>query len=272
MPVEAAANGSPVTLDVSEGIAVLTLNRPDVLNALNTALIADFRGALRDVAADKAIRALLLTGAGKAFCAGADLRDPVLTDYGDDKRAGSRAIMAKWINPLVIELRQLPCPTIAAVNGMAVGGGIGLALAADIVIAARSAAFVQVFVPKLGLIPDMGTTWHMTRTLGPARARALAMLGEPISAQQAMDWGLIWKAVDDGLLLEQARSVAERLRDGPPLALQRVSRCIDSALENDFTSQIEIEADHQSSLNTTHDALEGILAFREKRKPVFRGR
>lgn len=272
MPVAGGAGEAAVNLDIADGIATITLNRPQVLNALDTAMIGELREALRVIASGGSVRVVLMTGAGRAFCAGADLRDPVLTDHGEDKRVGSRAIMDKWINPLVTGLRGLPCPVVAAVNGAAVGGGIGLALAADIVIAAESASFVQVFVPKLGLVPDMGTTWHMTRALGPARARALAMLGEPVSARQAMAWGLIWKAVDDGALMNEARSVCERLRDGPPLALQRVSECIDSALENDLSTQLEIEAGHQSALNASEDALEGILAFREKRTPVFRGR
>lgn len=260
----------PVELTFEGRIAVLTLARPAALNAFDTGLIRAFRLALRE-AEGAGARALLLTGTGRAFCAGADLMDPLLTDYGDDKSAGSLRVMREWIEPLVLDLAALPLPTVAAVNGLAAGGGIGLALAADIVVAARSALFLNVFVPRLGLVPDMGVTWHLARALGPARARAIAMLGEPIAAAEAAACGLIWKAVDDVALMPEALAVAQRLAEGPPLALARIRKLVDEALNGGLEQQVRRESETQALLNATDDAGEGLAAFRQKRPPVFGG-
>ncbi|MBN9062158.1 MAG: hypothetical protein BGP06_10355 [Rhizobiales bacterium 65-9] len=264
-------SAASITVHMENDIATLTLNRPGVLNAFDTAMIDDIRDALRALR-DSGPRALLFTGAGRAFCVGADLNDPRLTDYGESPEEGSRAIMDRWITPLVLDLIKFPAPTVAAVNGVAAGGGIGLALAADIVIAARSARFYNVFVPRLGLVPDLGMTWRLTRALGPARARAVAMLGEPFDAETAAAWGLIWKACDDSALPAEAQALTRRLAAGPPLALSRTREAIEEAVGNSLVEQLAAEARHQAALNASEDAREGLAAFREKREPRFRGR
>ena len=257
---------------VLEGpVARLTLNRPDVLNAINTTLIKDMRAALAEVISAGA-RALVLTGAGRAFCAGADLGDPILTDYGVDKEAGSRRVMAEWIDPLVLDLANLPIPTIAAVNGVTAGGGIGLALAADIVIAAEGVRFLSVFVPRLGLVPDMGVSWHLTQALGVARARAIMLLGEPVTAEEAAAAGMIWKAVPAEALAQEAHDVAARLAAGAPQAIARTRALARAAIGNTLEAQISLESRHQAFLNSTEDAAEGLQAFHEKRDPRFTGR
>lgn len=261
----------PLRLDLAGGVAQLTLARPAVLNALDTRLIAALRAALAEAVA-RGARALVLTGEGRAFCAGADLTDPVLTDYGPDPEAGSRRVMAEWFDPLVLDLADLPIPTVAAVGGLAAGGGIGLALAADIVIAAEDARFLPVFVPRLGLVPDMGVSWHLTRALGPARARAILLLGEPLTATEAAAAGLIWQAVPPAALPDRAMAIAARLAAGPPLAIARTRDLVRAALANPLDDQIRLESRAQAFLNTTQDAAEGLAAFRGKRAPAFTGR
>jgi len=262
-----------VDLRVADGIAVLTLNRPDVLNALNTALIEDMRAALAEVDRSEQARAIVVTGAGRGFCAGADLIDTTLRPDGDaplgDQVAAS---MEAHFNPLIEELAGHRLPTVAAVNGVAAGGGCGVALAADIVVAAKSARFVQVFTPQLGLVPDMGCTWHLPRLIGRARARGMAMLGEPLEADRAAEWGLIWQAVDDDVLMDRAMAIANRLRDGPARAYPLVGAALDAALDNDLGAQLELEREYQRELAGTEDFLEGVAAFAQKRKPAFKGR
>lgn len=260
-----------VSLSVDQGVARLALARPDVLNAIDTTLITAFRKALAEAVA-RGARALLLTGQGRAFCTGADLGDPLLTDLGPDKEAGAARVMAEWIDPMILEFIDLPIPTVAAVNGVTAGGGIGLALAADIVIAADHARFLSVFVPNLGLVPDMGVSWHLTRALGPARARAVMLLGEPVTAADAVAAGLIWKAVPAADLEAEAHLAARRLAEGPPLAIARTRALTRAALQNPLAEQIALESRTQAFLNATDDAAEGLLAFREKRKPRFSGR
>jgi 2-(1,2-epoxy-1,2-dihydrophenyl)acetyl-CoA isomerase len=180
--------------------------------------------------------------------------------------------MTEEINPLMDELRSFPKPTIAAVNGPAVGGGIGIALSADITIAASSAYFMQVFTPKLGLVPDMGVTWYLERLVGRARARGLALLGDRLSAQDAADWGMIWKAVPDDTFSDEVAALAHRLADAPPLAMRLLSGLLDEASSNDFAAQLEREKVLQCKLVVTQDAQEAVLAFREKRPARFIGR
>lgn len=264
-------SSSPVELVLENQVARLTLNRPDVLNAIDTALITAMRAALAEAVAAGA-RALVLTGAGRAFCTGADLNDPVLTDYGADKEEGSRRVMAEWIDPLVLELANLPIPTIAAVNGVTAGGGIGLALATDIVIAAEGARFLSVFVPRLGLVPDMGVSWHLTQAFGVARARAIMLLGEPVTAEEAAVAGLIWKTVPQDVLAQEAQALATRLAAGAPLAIARTRALARAALGNTLEAQIDLESRYQAFLNSTEDAAEGVQAFRDKREPRFTGR
>lgn len=259
-----------VELSLDQGIARLALARPEVLNAIDTTLITAFREALAEAVAGGA-RALLLTGQGRAFCTGADLDDPLLTNYGPDKEVGAARVMTEWIDPMILEFINLPIPTIAAVNGVVAGGGIGLALGADVVIADHHARFLNVFVPRLGLVPDMGVSWHLTRALGPARARAVMLFGEPITAPDAEAAGLIWKAVPAPNLEAEALSVARRLVEGPPFAIAYTRALTRAALENPLAAQIALESRAQAFLNSTEDAAEGLLAFREKREPRFTG-
>lgn len=261
----------PVTYALDGGVARLALNRPQVLNAIDTTLITAFRAALAR-AVDDGARALLLTGQGRAFCTGADLGDARLTDYGTDKQAGSARVMAEWIDPMILDFINLPIPTVAAVNGVAAGGGMGLALGADITLAADHARFLSVFVPRLGLVPDMGVSWHFTRALGPARARAVMLLGEPVTAPEAQAAGLIWKSLPAADLEAEATATARRLAEGPPLAIARTRALARAALGNTLPAQIALESQAQAFLNATDDAAEGLQAFREKREPRFTGR
>ena len=263
-----------VDFNIQGGVARLTLNRPKVMNALAMSTIREMRLALREISSHGDVRVLLITGAGRAFCTGADLSDPEISLDGKlDDRAGKLAVLMRdEINPLVAEIHALPIPRIAVVNGPAVGAGVGLALAADIVLAGRSAYFMQVFTPRLGLVPDMGTTWHMPRLIGRARALGSAMLGEKIDAARAEEWGLIWKAVDDDVLQAEAQRLADRLAAGPTAAFAALSRCLDSSYENDLIAQLAVEADVQCSLVSSADAQEAVQAFRDKRPPAFKGR
>jgi len=263
-----------VEFSVESGVARLTLNRPKVMNALAMTTIRELRTILRDVQSRGEARALLITGAGRAFCTGADLSDPEISLDGrlEDRAAKLAVLMHNEINPLVAEFHALPIPKIAAVNGAAVGAGVGLALAADIVLAGRSAYFTQVFTPRLGLVPDMGTTWHMPRLIGRARALGSAMLGEKIDAVRAESWGMIWKVIDDDALQAEAMRLAAQFAAGPTSAFAALSRCIDASYENDLQAQLEVEAEAQCSLVSSVDAQEAVQAFRDKRAPAFRGK
>ena len=201
-----------VTLEIRENIAILTLNRPDVLNSLSLELALDAREALAQVRTNPAVRALVITGSGRAFCAGAELNDDLA--HGLVGQSASETLqdnMLHHFNPWISDLESLPMPIIAAVNGVAAGAGVGIALAADITLAARSAFFLLSFAPKLGLVPDMGTSWQLPRRIGSARARGLTLLGEKLEAEQAAAWGLIWQCVPDEQLLEHAEAIAKRL-------------------------------------------------------------
>ncbi len=265
----------PILLSTANGVLTLTLNRPDALNALNGALMEAMRGALAEASRDGDVRALLVTGAGRGFCAGADLTEPVRAIEGGPKLSpGQRTseAMTSHFNPLVRDLHEFPKPTIAAVNGVAAGGGVGLALACDMVIAAKSATFIQVFAPKLGLVPDLGCSWQLPRLVGVARARGLALLGDRLSAEDAANWGLIWKCVDDAVLMETAGEIASRLATGPTKAFVRSRELFDQAFENDFVEQIDLERRFQTELGDTEDAREGVMAFVQKRAPQFKGK
>lgn len=263
-----------VSITLDDGIATLAIDRPQVMNALAASTIREMREALRGVREDTRARVLVITGQGRAFCTGADLNDAEIALDGplaERPRLLDR-LMAQEINPLMVEIQTFPKPTIAAVNGPAVGGGIGLALAADIAIAAESAYFMQVFTPRLGLVPDMGVTWHLERLVGRARARALALLGDRLPATTAAEWGLIWKTVPDPELSAEVMSAARRLADAPPLAVAALRKVLDEAPDNDFTTQLDFERIAQCGLVATQDAQEAILAFREKRPARFTGR
>lgn len=258
----------PVLAERRAGYRLLTLNRPQRLNAFNEAMHRVLSTAIAEAEADTSCRALLLTGAGRAFCAGQDLNDR-LAKPGEQVVLGGT--LEQFYNPLVRKLRALPFPVIAAVNGTAVGAGCNIALACDIVLAARSANFVQSFA-RIGLIPDSGGTWVLPRLVGQARARGLALLAEPLSAEKAEAWGLIWRAVDDDVLMTEAEKLCTHFASAPTVGLGLIKRALDAAEGNDFSIQLDLERDLQREASMTPDYAEGVRAFMEKRKPVFTGR
>jgi len=253
-------------------VAHVTLNRPAKLNALNLPLIEDLRAAAAAIAADPAIRAVLLTGAGRGFCSGADLtRDDF---FQDPKRSAGENIgdgLRDHFNPMVSAWNDLGVPLVVAVNGVAAGAGMSLALIGDIVLASHSATFVQLFAPKLGLMPDLGSTFFLPRMVGTARAKGLTMLGDALSAVDAASWGLIWACVEDDALMEQAEAIARRFAAGPTQAYQRIKAAFNQEPTRTLQEQLALEAIAQAQLGDTKDFAEGILAFRGKRAPIFSG-
>ncbi len=259
-------------LEQSEHVAEVTLNRPDRLNALNMALVDDLRAAATTIAADPQIRAVLLTGAGRAFSSGADLmRDDILKP--GDRTVGESVGLSlrEHFNPMVNAWYDLPVPVVVAVNGVAAGAGMSLALIGDIVLAARSATFLQLFAPKVGLMPDLGSTFHLPRLVGTARAKGLTLLGDSLSAEDAARWGLIWSCVADEALLAQARSIARRFATGPTQAFKRIKKIFNQQPSANLSDQLALEAIAQAQLGDTRDFAEGVLAFRAKRTPNFSG-
>jgi len=253
---------------VEEGIARLTFNRPERLNSFNTQMHGEVRAALATLAASGA-RVLVLTGAGRGFCAGQDLGDrAVAPGAGPPDLAAS---IEQYYKPLVLTLRGLPMPVIAAVNGVAAGAGANIALACDLVIAARSASFVQAF-SKLGLVPDSGGTWFLPRLVGTARALGLALLGEKLSAEQAAAWGLIWRCVEDAELSGVVDGLARALAAAPTRGLARTKEAIYGGWARDLAAQLDVERDFQGELGRSADYAEGVAAFSEKRAPRFTGR
>jgi 2-(1,2-epoxy-1,2-dihydrophenyl)acetyl-CoA isomerase len=248
------------------GYAVITLNRPDKLNAFNEQLHADLRAALDLVEGDAGVRALVFTGAGRGFCAGQDLGDRILKP-GDPPRDTGAGLEANY-NPLVLRIRGLAMPVIAAVNGVAAGAGCNFALAADIVLAAKSARFIQAFV-KIGLTVDCGGSFFLPRSLGTARAMGFAMTGDPIDATQAAEWGLIWKCVEDDALLGETHALAARLGAMSSVALDLIKRSINASANNDLAGQLALEANLQREAGKAPDYQEGIRAFLEKRAPNY---
>ena len=257
-----------IAIAKAEGLATLTLNSPDRLNAVSRKMIAELKTCWEDLAADASVRAVLLTGAGRGFCAGADLADP---DRDKGEGADSGAALEKFFNPVIRLMRSMPKPIVAAVNGPAAGVGMSFALAADIAIAGKSASFLQAFA-RIGLLPDGGSTWFLPRLVGEQRARALAMLAPRISAEQAKEWGLIWDVVDDAELLATATEVARGLADGPTLSLARIKEAMNRASGNQLGQQLDLERDFQRELGRSEDFKEGVMAFLAKRKPAFKGK
>lgn len=257
-----------VLSETRAGYRVVTLNRPDRLNSFGAGMHAKLLDALAAAEADKTCRALLLTGAGRGFCAGQDLSDVAATP-GETPDLG--ATIETNYNPLVRKLRDLPMPVICAVNGVAAGAGANLAFACDIVLAARSAKFIQAFA-KIGLIPDCGGSWLLPRLAGRARARGMALLAEPLTADQAESWGLIWKAIDDAALMDEAHRLAAHLATQPTAGLALIKQALDAAETNDLDRQLDLERDLQGRAGRTADYAEGVAAFFDKRTPRFTGR
>ncbi len=242
----------------------LTLNRPDRLNSFNQTLHRELAAALDEIAADESCRAVLLTGAGRGFCAGQDLSD--VTEGAD-----LGAVVDTFYNPLIRRLRSLRKPIVCAVNGVAAGAGANIAFACDIVIAARGAKFIQAFA-KIGLIPDSGGTFFLPRLAGDARARGLALLGEPLSAEQAQAWGLIWKVADDDALAHEAEALTAHLATQPTVTLALIKEGLNASSSNTLDAQLDLERDLQRRAGRTPDYAEGVLAFTQKRAPNFTGR
>ncbi len=251
-----------------DGVARITLNRPDKLNSFTAAMHGELRQAIERVRSDGA-HALVLTGAGRAFCTGQDLAERVvppgtpLPDLGHS--------IETYYKPLVLALRSLPLPVIAAVNGAAAGAGANLAFACDIVLAARSAVFIQAFC-KLGLAPDCGGSYFLPRLAGTARALGLALTGDRLPAEQAESWGLIWKCVDDDRLMQEAEALAARFAQGPPLGYAAIKRTLYASTANTLDQQLDLERDTQRELGRSKDYREGVAAFMEKRPPAFTGK
>jgi len=255
-----------------ERVAHVTLNRPDRLNALSLQLVEDLRSAAVAIEADPQIRAVLLTGAGRAFSSGADLmRDDFTETSGRTPGENVGASLREHFNPMVHAWYALPVPVVVAVNGVAAGAGMSLALIGDIVIAAHSAAFLQLFAPKLGLIPDLGSTFYLPRLVGTARAKGMTLLGDALSAADAARWGLIWGCVEDDALPEQAQLMARRLAAGPTQAFKRIKKIFNQQPSATLSDQLAIETLAQTELGDTQDFAEGVLAFRSKRAPQFSG-
>ena len=256
-----------IDFSIADGVARITLDRPDKLNSFNDRMHAELRAALAIISGDDAVRSVLLTGRGRGFCAGQDLGD---RDFSGDDAPDLGATLEKNYNRLVRTITSLELPVVCAVNGVAAGAGANLALACDIVIAARSASFIQAFC-KIGLIPDAGGTWVLPRLVGHARARGLALLGERISAEQACTWGMIWECVDDAKLPGRAEELAAGLASQATRGLGLIKRALQASSGNTLDAQLDLERDLQTIAGRTRDYREGVAAFLEKRPPVFTG-
>jgi len=263
-------NETPVLAAFESGVLSLTLNRPERLNAMNNPLIEAMNRELKRARDDDTVRAVLLTGTGRAFCAGADLVGGGPIDSKAATPPDLGADMDRLFNPMIRAMRALPKPIVGAINGVAAGGGANFALACDIVVAARSARFDQAFV-RISLMPDLGGTWFLPHLVGDARARALAMLGTSLTAEQAERMGMVWQVVDDASLMDEATKLARRLAAGPTLSYAAIKRAIHSAATNTLDQQLDLERDSQRELGRSVDCREGVAAFLAKRPAHFTG-
>ncbi|WP_421729622.1 2-(1,2-epoxy-1,2-dihydrophenyl)acetyl-CoA isomerase PaaG [Brevundimonas sp.] len=258
-----------LALTLENGIARLTLNRPDRLNSFTTAMHLEMRDALTRIEATSELRVLILTGAGRGFCAGQDLSDRAVSP--GDAPVDLGASVEDFYNPMIRRLVALPVPVVCAVNGVAAGAGANIALACDIVIAARSAKFIQSFA-NIGLIPDSGGTWVLPRLVGQARALGMALTGQPITAETAETWGLIWQVVDDADLATTVDALVERFAKAPTAGLAATKRMIRASSLNSLDTELDLQRDAMRILGGTEDYQEGVAAFLEKRTPAFKGR
>ncbi len=257
-----------ILFEVNDGVAVLTLSRPASLNSFTAAMHVEVRDTLQRVKGDRTLRCLVLTGSGRGFCAGQDLSDRAVAPGEQPPDLGES--LGKYYNPLVRTLATLEKPVICAVNGVAAGAGVNIALACDIVIAARSAQFIQGF-SKIGLVPDCGGTWMLPRLVGRARANGLAMLNPTLSAEQAQRWGMIWQVVDDDRLMEEVMEMARHLAAQPTKGLGLTKRAFNASGGNSFEEQLALEREVQTIAGNSRDYREGVAAFLEKRTPRYMG-
>jgi 2-(1,2-epoxy-1,2-dihydrophenyl)acetyl-CoA isomerase len=259
-------NYEQIRFETGDRIARITLNRPDRLNSFTAQMHAELRDALARVTGDGDARVLVLTGAGRAFCAGQDLSDRAVAPGAAPVDLG--ASIEDNYRPLVLSIRNLPLPVVCAVNGVAAGAGANIALACDIVIATKSASFIQAFC-KIGLVPDSGGTYFLPRLVGSARAMGLAFFGDRVSAEQAAEWGLIWKCVDDGEFVATTDAMAAQLADAPTAGLAAIKRALYASSGNTLEQQLDVERDAQRALGNSADYREGVAAFLAKRAPTF---
>ena len=260
-----------ILFEVAAGVARITLNRPDKMNSLNAAMHAELRAALDQVQGDPAIRVLVLTGAGRGFCAGQDLSDPEVRYVPGEAPPDMGDVVERHYKPLILRLQNLRVPTIAAVNGIAAGAGASLALACDLVIATQSASFMQAF-SKIGLTPDTGGTWFLPQRVGMARALGLALLAEKLPARLAAEWGLIWAAVADIDFEAHIFALAVQLSTAPTKALVRTRQAMHAAPGHTLEQQLSMEAGFMRELGASADFIEGVAAFTAKRPPQFTGK
>ena len=258
-----------ILFTLADGIARLTLNRPERLNSFTDAMHAEVRDALGRLAADPGTRVLVVTGAGRGFCAGQDLSDRTVAPGAAPVDLG--ASIERNYKPLVLSMRALPMPVVCAVNGVAAGAGANLAFACDIVVAARSASFIEAFC-KLGLVPDTGGTYFLPRLVGTARAMGLALLGDKVTAEQAAAWGLIWQCVEDAELAVVADRLAAHFATAPTRGLARTKQALHASPGNTLAAQLDLERDFMRELGMSDDYREGVAAFMAKRPPRFTGR
>ncbi|MFO1197074.1 MAG: enoyl-CoA hydratase-related protein [Burkholderiaceae bacterium] len=260
---------SPVLYATEGAVATITLNRPEILNALSHELMSELRAAMERAERDEAVRAVILTGAGRGFSAGADLSSRPAQDPGRPKDSGHT--LRDFYHPVILGMRAMPKPIVAAVNGPCAGAGMSLALACDIVLAGQSASFLQAF-SKIGLVPDAGSTWFLPRYVGDVRARALALLADKISAEDALRYGMVWKVFADAELMPEARKMAAHLSAMPTRAYAMIKQLLNDSGGRGLADQMEAEALAQVAAGKTEDFREGVAAFLQKRPPQFKGR
>ncbi|MDX2366988.1 MAG: 2-(1,2-epoxy-1,2-dihydrophenyl)acetyl-CoA isomerase PaaG [Colwellia sp.] len=259
---------STITYQLDQGVAVLTLNRPASLNSFNTLMHDEVREAMKDARDNSEVRCLVITGTGRGFCAGQDLSDRSVKVSAETPDLGES--VEKNYNPLIRNIMTMEKPVLCAVNGVAAGAGASIALACDIVLAAKSAKFIQAFC-KIGLVPDSGGTFNLVRALGLPRAKALALLGDKLSAEQAQNWGMIWQCVEDDSLMDETMTLALHLATQPTKGLAKIKELMNNSFSTPMHQQLELEKFAMRELGRTSDYREGVSAFMEKRQPTFTG-